>query len=291
MSLNSPFASKIKLLNFLVTKRVAILAFCIFNLSCSVNILQEFATTDSDEALLFSAKQLINRGDYTGALTKFADMSTTFAAQRDVISLHASAYLGLCSDLDFVDLVTAIGSMGATRFMPWLMNTFRNGTANKATNCEAAETLMKSIASDAASRTSDENFLMIFISFAKMGAILSLWGDSGTPDGTVDGGRDPCNAGQLSSANAKELATGLNIAVDSLGHIGSSTLGSSVTTTAATVCAALPPGYLSLCSTPAQVDTTSISASEESGMRSIVNESQDVGLGTCTGDASVCACP
>lgn len=259
--------------------------------SCSVNILTEFSDTTANDALFFDAKQMINAKNYTGAVAKFNAMSADYLAKRDVRSLRASAYLGLCSPIDFLDLVDAIGSIGGSRIMEWLMDTFQGGTPARQTSCVQAEAVMKSISALGVNRTADENLLMVFISFAKMGAIISRYGDSVIRDGAVDAGFNPCSAVAIPSADAKEIATGFNIAMDSLENVGSSTVGAGTLASVTTACAQLPAGMLPLCSDPPQVLTTDIDATEERGIRTLINESQDIGLGTCTGDAATCACP
>lgn len=259
--------------------------------SCTVNIMEEFGDPLSDEALLFEAKQLINAGSYTAAVAKFADMTPEFLADREVKIIHASAYAGVCG-VDFLDITAALDGLGATRVFVWLVSTFTGGSAAKQTACVAAETLIKSIGTYGADRTPDENLLMAFVGLAKMGAVLSRYGDIAPADGTADVGFDPCQIAQLPSADAKEIATGFNIAMDALENIGSSTVGSGALTGVTTVCSNLPPGYLPLCDDPPQVATGDIDASEELGIRTIINEDQDVGLGTnCSGDAAACACP
>ncbi|MGE0762739.1 MAG: hypothetical protein AB7N80_05625 [Bdellovibrionales bacterium] len=257
--------------------------------SCSVNILQEFSDVNSNEALFFDAKQLVNAGNYAGAIAKFNAMSATYLAKRDVKVVHASAYLGLCTSLDFLDLVDALSSM-ATRVVPWLMSTFQGGDASRQASCIQAETIIKSISDLGVDRTADENLLMAFISFAKMGALVSRYGDSGTPDGSVDAGFDPCDVGDFPAVASQEFATGLIIAMDALENIGSSTIGAGATGDFTAACAALPP-LLNFCADPPQTDIADIDANEQRGIRTLINESQDVGLGTCTGDAVACACP
>ncbi len=258
--------------------------------SCSVNILETFADTQTDAALFYDAKMKINNGDYTGALGQFSLMSADYLDRREVKSVHASAYAGICG-VDFLDMVDALANLGATRVMVWLMSTFQGGNATKQDACIQAETLIKEIGLLGASRTADENLLMAMIGFAKMGAIISRYGDVAPADGLVDGGFDPCNVGSLPSADAKEIATGFNVTMDALENIGSSTIGAGALTDVTTACGFLPVGYLPLCSDPPQVDTADIDANEELGIRSLINESQDVGLGVCTGDAAACACP
>lgn len=266
------------------------LVFCTALPSCSVNILETFADTQTDAALFFDAKMRINNGDYTGALGQFSLMSSAYLDRREVKGVHASAYAGVCG-VDFLDMVDALANLGSTRIMIWLMSTFQGGNATKQNACIQAETLIKEIGTLGASRTADENLLMAMVGFAKMGAIISRYGDIAPADGAVDGGFDPCNVGALPSPDAKEIATGFNITMDALENIGSSTIGAGALTDVTTACGFLPVGYLPLCDDPPQVDTTDIDANEEKGIRSLINESQDVGLGTCTGDAAACACP
>ncbi len=271
-------------------KRICLFILFLFLGGCSVNILTEFSDPTANDALLFDAQELLDKGDYAGALAVFETMSADFLAQRNVRVLRASAYLGLCSGIDFLDLVTALDDLGSTRVMPWLMDTFQGGSALRQAACISAEDQLKAVSPFGAGRTSDENLLMAFVGFAKMGIIISRLGDSGTPDGVVDAGFDPCDPGDLPQDEAREIATGFNIAMDSLENIGSSTIGSGALGSVTTVCAGLPVGYLPLCDDPPQVDTDDIDANEELGIRTIINESQDVGLGTCSGDAMTCAC-
>ena len=286
MSLNSPFAFK----QFL--KRTAAMVLVLATLpSCTVNILETFGDPTTDEALLFDAKELLDAGSYTAALAKFSEMTPEFLAEREVKILHASAYAGLCG-VDFLNITEALASLGATRIFVWLVSTFPGGDATKQANCILAEDKIKSIGALGTNRTADENFLMAFVGIVKMGVILSRYGDTTPADGTADAGFDPCSGAAIPSADAKEIATGFNIVVDALSNIGGSTVGSDVVTAVATVCASLPPPYAGLCAAPAQVLTTDIDATEEQGIRTIINEDQDIGLGSnCAGDAAACACP
>lgn len=259
------------------------------SLGCSVNILQSFSDQTRDEALLEDAKDYLNERNYTAALAKFASMSSTFLARRDVLLLHASAYAGDCG-LDFMTALNSLSNIGATRLMVWLFTSFPSGTAGKETSCVNSETKLKAISSTGSGRTDDENILMAFVAFAKVGTILTRYGDTNV-NGVVDVGFDPCSGAMLPSADAKEIATGINIAVDSLSSLSSASVGASTVTSISTVCSALPVPYQALCAAPYQTATGQIDATEEKAIRSLVNESVDLGLGTCTGNAAACACP
>lgn len=268
------------------------LIFCLqfLVLGCSVNILEEFADKTTDQALLYEARMLINDRNYAEAVATFDSMTPEYLARRDVKGLRASAYAGVCG-IEFLDLLEDIGAIGTTRIFVWLMDSIRGGTLAKQTACVQAETIIKSIATLGVNRTADENLLMAFIAIGKMGTIISRYGDSGTPDGTVDAGFDPCDSTDLPSADAKQIATGFNIARDALANIGSSTVGSDITSDVTTICASMPAGPDALCANPAQVATTDIDATEEQAIRTMLNEDQDIGLGVCAGDATTCLCP
>ena len=217
MSLNSPSAFK-----NLLMQMIAIFLVMGTLPSCSVNILENFSDPFTDEALLFDAKTLIDQGSYAAALTKFSEMTPTFLAEREVMVLHASAYAGLCG-VDFLDITEALESLGATRVFVWLVSSFTGGSATKQANCILAENKIKAIGALGEDRTADENLLMAFVGLAKMGAILSRYGDTTPADGTADLGFDPC-AVTIPSADAKEIATGFTITLDALSNIGSSTV-------------------------------------------------------------------
>ncbi len=287
MSLNSPCDFR------KVVTQVTVVIFLISVLpSCSGNILETFSDTTTNEALFFDAKELIDKSNYTGALAKFTGMSPEYLAKREVMIVHASAYAGLCG-VDFLTITQALANLGTTRIFVWLVATFTGGTASKQTNCILAEDKIKAIGALGANRTSDENLLMAFVGLSKMGAILSRFSDTTPANGIADPGFNPCAAGAIiSSADAKEIATGFTITVNALSNIGSSTLGSAVVTAVTAVCADLGAPFNSLCGSPAQVLTTDIDANEERAIRSIINESEDMGLGTnCTGNAATCNCP
>lgn len=263
--------------------------------SCSVNILETFGDPTTNEALLYDAKMLINEGDYATALTKFAEMSSDFLATRDVRVLHASAYAGVCG-LNFLTMVDDLNNLAASgdKVFFWLMKSFTGGTDAKRDACISAEQELQAIAKYGASRTADENLLMAMIGLSKIGVILSKTADLDNND-VVDPAFDPCvvGAGGMTSTDAQHVATGLNIVVDALQNIGSSTVGSSALGDAGAACGALPPGVL--CGTPAKVLLTDLSnPTDEKAARTLIYEGSYVGLDALAcggGDPSTCNCP
>ena len=268
---------------------------CISALSCSVNILENFADKNTNEALYYDALDLLNDGNYVGAIEKIALMTGEYTGNREVITLKASAYAGLCG-LNFLTLVEAIKGMGSTRLMPFLLSTFKSGSTSKIDNCVVAEDLIESIGSTA-ERTSDENMFLVLISFAKIGNVLSLYADSGQ-DGVVETNYDPCAsgssrvAGDLFDTDVRQLGTGITLAINNISAVDSTVdLADGSLSSINSACASLAtlnPSY-NFCSITNPADFTS---SHLKGIRSILKESSTVGLGAnCTGDISACNCP
>ncbi|MGE0528830.1 MAG: hypothetical protein AB7P49_17330, partial [Bdellovibrionales bacterium] len=162
-------------------------------LSCSVNILESLADKTTNQALFNEAKDQINNGNYTGALTTLDSITGAFATNRAVVALKAEAHAGLCG-LRFLPFVAALEGLATTRLFPLLMSHFRAGTTTATIDsCIQAEDLVESIGSVSA-RTTDENLLLVLISFAKIGNVLSYYADT-DQDGMVTAGYDVCAAG------------------------------------------------------------------------------------------------
>lgn len=268
-----------------------LLAFVLLvNVSCSVNILENFADKTTNEALMFDAKKKIDQGDYTGALAKIALMTSAYRAGRDIVALEAKAHGGLCG-INFFEFILALGNLGSTRMLPFLMGSFRSGTdITKVDHCISAETLIKSLGVVGA-RTPDENLLMLVVSFAKVGQLLSFYADS-DQDGTAAASYDVCAiaapgtrtaGGAMPASDAAELGTGLTLAIESLGALaGIIDLGAGSMDSLTTACASLPAQY-QFCG---QTTTADFDVDELKAIRSFVKEGSAMGLnlGTCAGN-------
>lgn len=263
-------------------------------IGCSTNILESFADTQSDEALLFKAKMKINSGDYDLALTYFQSMSATFLSRRDVVGVQASAYAGKCG-LNFLELVDGITNIGTARLFILLMTSFQSGTTDKRDACIAAENLMQTISTSYSSRSSDENLFLALVDLSKMGVIFNRVADSNN-DGTTDGGFDACSAADFPDADVRQIGTAINLLRTSVNGVSGTTFGG-FASNINDVCDNWPGGMLAsynFCidgSSNPVFDGTSFTANQLKGIRSLVNESDVVGLGSCTGDIIACACP
>jgi len=271
------------------------LALC--GLGCSVNILKTFSNTTSDQALYVDAQKDLDAHDWNGALTKISSMSTDYAATTPVLVLKASAYGGICG-FDFLTFAQALQGMASgAQLFPFLLKNFDAASATNIDGCVNAQNTIESIGT-IAQRSTDNNLFLAFIAMAKIGNILSYYADP-SKAGTGAAGFDPCAVGasrqntsapiEITDADARELGTGLSLAAANLGAVaGSVSTGSSQLTAITSVCSMLPAGF-DFC---AVTDPAAFTANEVKGIRSLVKESTDIGLGTnCTGDVTTCNCP
>lgn len=277
---------------YLVSATVILLS----NLSCSVNVLENFADKTSNAALFEDAKILINKGDYDEALVKFEAMKGSYLTDRHILLWKASAYGGKCG-LRFFSFVTDFSNIGATRIFPFLVSEFKGGSGLKIDACRAAEDVLESIGS-ITERNTDENLLLTLISFAKMGNILSLYTDA-DQDGAADATVDVCLnaraarpatavAGDFFDDDLREFGTGLTLALANLAAVATKVnFGSGSLDNITSLCSQVPSNF---CNTYEPADFTS---NDLLGIQTLLKEGSSVGLGVngCTGDYTTCHCP
>lgn len=271
--------------------RMFMILFILLNLSCSGNILKEFANKETDQALEKEARKLINKRDYAGALLVLERMSETYRARREVVHLRASAHGGLCG-LDYIQLVLDLEDLGNERLLVFLMQAFSGGTDFKINQCILAEEALKA-AIPLGARDLDEHIFMIFLNFAKVGTILSRYADTDN-DGEVDSDfNDACDNDQLvdDDDHVKHIGTGLASLILSFSEAGTSLpVGDDAIGTVSDFCDNFPPilADYNFCQF---TDVEAITADMVKGIRTVVNEDQAIGLGSCSGDVLACACP
>lgn len=290
----------------LLGRAFLIVALALVNLTCSVNILENFADKTTNAALYTAAKKLINSGDYDAALAKLALITGSFATDRSVIGLKASAYGGKCG-ISYLTFVENLANMGTTKLFAFLMGQFRSATSATIDACTTAQDLMVSIGA-VGTRTSDENMFLLVISFAKIGNILAFYADS-DHDGALDAGftePNTCTLGgtrgagnDFADADVVEMGVSTALALEQLQALsGTINLGSSSLTTLTTLCSTLAgaPFNTPICTMTTNASWTDGSNDnlENYAMRTLVNEGQDIGINTCPtvgGDAATCPCP
>lgn len=266
-------------------KLLIILMTCFATTSC--NLFEEMSSTDTDEAILYSARMSLAEGNWNLALSKFAQLSAATLAIPSVVIDKASAYSGRCG-LDFFALVGAIQGMGATNLMDLLSDNFVVTTAANAADCKLAEDLLKSIANGEGVVSSERGqFLMAFSSLAKIGSILNFYSDT-DDNGVVDAAWEPCNPvtgpTDLPVNDVNEIGTAIVLFYKNL---RGTTYGAAITASIDAVCTdpLINGSIYDFCDI---IDTTGMTADHRQLIRGIIRETTD-GMGLALGAGGVAA--
>ena len=267
---------------FTAFKFFALLGAPILLLSCG-NVLEDTGNKDTKEAIFYDAQTKLNARQYSAAIDLLESLGSDFLAQPDVAVIYASAYSGRCG-LDAVNLATSLSSFSSSGsiFLP-IMNLFLNGTDSKISDCETSEGILKNLGDETA-RTADENLLMGFSSFAKIGTILSRFADT-DGDGAVDPGFQYCDLNALPDDAVREIGTGVALAITSVTAVGGDL--SSNALISVTDFSQLDPQLNIFCTA---TDKTAFTVPEVAVLRAVIG-STNQGIGACPGDFTACICP
>ena len=251
--------------------------------SCSVNYFDEIAKKDTSEAIFFQAKLALNDRDYDSAVTLFESLPASFITENNYEVLKASAYAGRCG-LELLQLLEDIQDAPAAGVLGTLMGSFPGADATSFADCISGQTELLAIG-DETVRNNDENLFMVFLSFAKIGTILSALADpddDGTPIANVQ-----CNGGILTNAEIDEVGSGIANILLSLAAIGGNFAGSSLDDINALCSASLGPPLdqvQTFCNS-----TGPYTGPQRTALRWLIGSS-DYGINSCSGnDFANCA--
>ena len=275
-------------------------AICLAQLSCTVNILENFSQKDSDKAKYIDAKMRMDVHDFDGAVTILLSTSSSFQNERPVKALLASAYAGK-GGLIFLSLIESFQNATSGKLFPFMTSGFVGATAQKFGDLQNAEIAINSINADPLLRNEDENILMALVQLAKLGTILNYSVDDDN-DGSIDG--------TFVNACTNANTPGVAIDNDSVGEVGlallqflqilpslsnnfaSGVLGSLDDCVADIESIEAAPGVYPLAGVCAITDPADYTATHLAGFRSLIKEDSVIGFGvSCTGDVSACNCP
>ena len=258
----------------------------LFSLSCSKNFYDELADKEEDDAVYFEAQKALDDLNYSQAILLIQSLGADYQTRRDVNFTLASAFAGRCG-LNFISLAETLSDASATGLFGIIMQGFPGSSDNSIADCISAESVINTVESDPTLRTVDENLLMAFVAFSKIGVILNRYADS-DDDGSPDGGFDHCSNADFPEADVRQIGTGIGNAVLSLGSAGSTVGGSSLT--ALTDLCAADPLLNSLCTItdPAVFDANGVKA-----IRAAATANEFIGIGACNNTVVNCflACP
>jgi len=257
------------------------LAFAI--MGCS-NALTTFSDQESDEALLFEAREAIRKGQWTNAINACSLIDAAMLTQESYAVTCASAFAGRCG-FNVLDLVTLLqGVSGSVTVFELLVDELDSTTAQDVSDCEDAEAILHGIGG-ASIRSAEANGLAVLLGLYKVGVVLNELAD---PD------EDGLPAGHNSCAMADDdtdmIATSFAEISDSLTLLASqSTFWDLLNTGMTAVCGAVEAQFddtYNIC----KYTTGSFTTNLRKGVRTIVREGAMLGMDECTGDAPVPAC-
>lgn len=278
------------------TIRNVMLVLILLSVVTGCNVLEDFGNQNTDEARFVEAKKMINQGLYSEAILQFQAMSESFLSKPEVKSRYASAYAGRCG-LDFISFVTSLKDMGSNRLFQFLMKGFPGATIEKIEDCVQAQDLLLEISEFGSSRSIDENFLMTFVSFVKVGSVLATYADA-DHNGSPDAGFNSCDNTDLPEDFVRQIGSSIIHTYSSLMAIGDqddvadgalNQIKALLNTVDASydLCNDTPDGSGDCTNT----DPADFNAADLRAIRTFVGESNAIGIGSCTGDFAACACP
>lgn len=243
------------------------------------------ADKNSDDALMYEARQKVNDGDYDGALEVIANLSTSRRQSHEGRVLEATALSGKCG-LDFIKLAKDIvDGIDANQLFKVLGANMRAATSYD--YCAQAETVL--LGTQASEMTSDDQIFLVFLEFAKLGAILAA---SGAIDanGSVVPTYDSCT--DLDDDATGHIGTAITIAINAIAASGISVAGST-TEVVKQLCDAIDTLPIPGGNPCGITDPTAFTHEQKVVIRSFV-QSNEIGLDTCGGpitDFINCVCP
>jgi hypothetical protein len=272
-------------------KRLLGPAFCVLFLcpwmlgNSECNAFVGSADKGTSQAILYTARQLIDQGNYTGAIAEVALLSATDKLSHDGLVVGATAYAGRCG-LNLVTLASAISNQISTKTLMEILLADMKGATNE-NDCTTAEGLLVQVS--AGDITTDDEIFLAFVEFSRIGALLRRLVDANA-DGIVDGDTI-CSAGTSgggagTDTDAGTLGVSLNRAFKAIQASGIA-LAPSVTAQYAAACAA---------GLNCNVTTTNgFTLMEQHALRTLAR-TKEIGLKTCAAASgsfsdAACFCP
>ncbi len=267
-----------------------ILVFCL--VSCKENQFKSFDDEVTAESLWFDFIQHLNKKEFTEAIALLPEIPDSIKLRRENLIRHSSAYAGVCG-LDLLELINDSGNLGTATPIGFLMSTFTDPTLEKITACNTAIALIENNVSDQADqRNSDENIAMMAYLMINIGLFLNSRFDLDN-NGAVDPAADSCNVTQISDIETAQVGASLTKMFLAAQFISGIDLLTEIQDEIQSGCdlltGALAP--LNFCS---QINPASYSADQIRGVRSIIQEGVDFGMGSCTSSPNNlvnCVCP
>lgn len=270
----------------------------LFGTSACKNVFEEASSKTTDDAYLYAASLYADRKEWTAAIDSLQLMTPEGQSKRENRVTLASYYGGRCG-LEILGLALDIADgITNTKLLPLLMKSMKGKTGGNFTDCKQAETILTSVGATPADRTPNENVLLAFVEFAKIGVTLASSNADPDHNGILDGATvfNSCATNDISDLMVGEMGTGIFIGSLSLAASGSTAAADAISSIA-TMCTAIEaqPGAAGIC---AKTDPTQFGALEIQALRALI-KSIEIGFGRCggaigsygPGTSDDCVCP
>ena len=256
-----------------------VMTFILVCTGCNQNLFDEITDKDTDVARFFQAKQEINKKNFTEAIDLMDQLEPDFLNDRERLSVYASAYAGRCG-LDFLGLFTSVREGVRGSLLGVLMGAFKESSKRGIgghEDCTKAVQILEGLG-DENLRDGNENLLIAFISFARIGSILDAFADEDN-DGAVDTDFNQCvnDEENLPEAQVREIGASFATALLSLGALGTN-YATGATDSIESLCNT--GGAISLSTLCTKTDPAAFTPEEVRALRYMIG-SRDLGIGSC----------
>lgn len=254
--------------------------------SCGYNVFNELGSKNSDDALIFEAKQAVNVLQYDSAVTIITTRVSSSGQQKlSAREVLASAYAGKCG-LNFVEYVDGLANAVSGSTFVLMANPFV-GKVVDPPSCLLGLQTMDLIGTNA-QRTATQNAFTAVLGMVLMGSATRLYTDNNPVNG--DGAQDAAGIScGLADAQMDNVILGYAYMAQNFSSISASIGGSSETTIndSITICQGLAGAACT------NTNPASITAGTRDAMKDLMNTVQ-YGVGTADGSNPILipiACP
>ncbi len=262
--------------------RFTLLLLIVVTITSCKNMYDSTADTDSDEAKIFEMERHLNKFEWDEAITVYGELPIATQVKREPKTLYVSALMGRCG-FEFISFVNDISEdLGlGTNLFPLLLSAMPDATTSKVNDCVIANTQIEEIKTDNGAVTSDYN-MSVLNGLARIGVVTNnVAADAAN---ALDPAFDPCDSGDISNADVQQIVSGFARVISDISSSSLSFLGDSLDG----LCDIGEPMQVSgVCDA---TDASAVTPAQICAMRALMNESEALGFGTCTGDVTACAC-
>ncbi len=244
-----------------------------FVFGCAQNILSEFGSKSSDDALLEDAQKAVNAQDYQTAINIITSkLSTSGQARVQAKEILASGYAGKCG-LNFIDFITSLSTAGSVSAFKLVATPFVGRVVDPA-SCLTSLNTLESIAPNSL-RTTNQNAFASVVGMSLMGSATRSYTDLSpvNGDGAQDAAKISCT---LTNPQIDQIILGFGFMAQNFSALSASQIGAGSQTSFSAIiskCMSVAAGSCTI------TDPAAITAPLRDTMRDLL-ETIEYGVGT-----------